>query len=201
MAAPPPLVRDLPERPASKVEITNDAWHACIRAAWARYRKDAPTPAALRLMWAMWALETANGKAMWNGNFGNMMPDAASSQYANGWIYLNTSAGKLKFAAYPTSQAGAYDWLRYFNRPSYGPDAVFAAFQAGDAAGLAHLLKIRNYYGDGSEDDYRNGLIARAKQYTPSTARPATTGDGGGAAFGAGAALLAAILLGRARKA
>lgn len=193
MATKPVPVSSLPERPASRVEITNAAWHACIRAAWARYRKDRPTPAALRLLWGMWALETANGKAMWNGNFGNMMPGAASSEYANGWIYLNTSAGKLQFASYPTSQAGAYDWLRYFNRPSYGPDEVFAAFQAGDAAALAHLLKVRYYYGDGSEDDYRNGLIARAKLYVPSNARAAESGGGGGALLGLG--LLAGVVV------
>lgn len=188
-------VASLPQRAATKTPITNDEWHALIRAAWAKYRTDKPTPAALRLLWAMWALETGNGAGFWNGNFGNMMPGAASDQYANGWIYLNTSAGKLAFAAYPTKAAGAYDWLRYFNRPSYGPAPVFAAFQAGDPAALAHELKVRGYYGDGSEDDYRNGLIARAKQYVPSTAAPAGSRDsgGGGIAIAVG---VAAVWLG-----
>lgn len=189
------------EVPKFKANLTNDDWHRAIYVAWRKRRQDIPTKEAIRLLWAMWHLETGgNGVGFWNYNFGNMTPGAADSNLTNGYIVLNPSGispttgqpyPPMRFASYATADNGAEDWIRYFSRKGWEP--VMQALQDGNVEAFNHNLKVRGYYGDGDEGQYLAGLKARSKMYVPSSisfeyAQP-TSGSSSSGAVALGVAL------------
>lgn len=183
------------EVPKFVSKLTNDEWHNAIYLGWRKKRTDVPTSEAIKLLFAMWDLETGGGKGFWNYNFGNMTPGATEAHYTDGYIILNTSEGPMKFASYPNAENGAEDWIRYFSRKGWEP--VIAALMAGNVEEFSHLLKIRGYYGNGAESTYTAGLKNRLKNYVQSTTsfEYAKSSSGGSGLLYAGLAGLAVVVL------
>lgn len=64
-------------------------------------------PLTNNVMWlllALWDLETASGKSMWNNNAGNII---RTPQWSGDWYLANDSGNMREFRAYPTRDAGA----------------------------------------------------------------------------------------------
>ncbi len=127
-----------------------------------------PSPPRLACAWAMAALEHAHGDAVWCFNVGNI--DAAEDWTGN--VFSLTAdevlGGKRRavtklLRAYDGAEEGAAGYWRFLAGERWQP-ALFAAFDAGDPAAVAHRLKLGRYY-TATEASYAAALSALFMEY------------------------------------
>jgi len=121
-------------------------------------RKTGLRPSALRLLMALWDLETGAGTSMFNHNWGNMIV----GKDVNHPYYLADDSGNLrKFRAYDNVFDGAADWIRQLFRP----DKPWAdGIASGDPVVFAERLKAGGYY-EAPVERYTKTLVGRWEKY------------------------------------
>lgn len=115
-------------------------------------------PSAIRLLLALWDLETAAGGSMYNHNWGNMVVgDHPGHPY-----YVADDSGNLRrFRAYDSAAEGAADWLRQLFRA----DKPWAeGLATGDPKRFARALKAGGYY-EAPLERYTRTLVERWRKY------------------------------------
>ena len=132
-----------------------------MQSANARAMGPGASPAAIRMLAAQSALETAGGKSMYGYNFGGIK-GVGPGGLSHKLMTTEVENGKEKrlpqqFRAYGSLDEGASDYVNFI-RQNY-PEAYQRAI-AGDVAGYAKALKQRGYYTQ-DEAKYLEGLRSR----------------------------------------
>lgn len=174
-----------------------------IETAWARrsaLRNDVPqpTPERVRLLLALWDLETGTGGSQFNFNFGNQIATRPDQNF-----YVADDSGNTRhFRAYTDALAGARSFVSQLTsdtRPQW-----VAGLATGDPTEFVRSLKGLNggpEYFEAPFERYRNTFLARWERYAPKARPPRrgtvqVEGDSGLAwmTFAAAAAALATYL-------
>lgn len=116
------------------------------------------TAPAVRLLLALWDLETAAGAKMWNHNWGNMIVgDAPGHEY-----FEADDTGRIRrFRSYDSFQDGLVDWLQQlFRTDKPWRDGI----ASGDPVVFARKLKEGGYY-EAPLERYTKTLLQRWRKY------------------------------------
>lgn len=159
---------DALEVPRIRTTPTTLEWRDGITAAWDMLFDSAPTVAALSVLWAQWALETARGRACYAWNLGNIKAvpgDGRPYCVLHTFEFIDGKRVEMDdhFRAFPTLLQGALDYLRFLSRPSYAEP--WACVLRGDADAFARALKAKGYY-TAPVEDYARNLRALAHEFT-----------------------------------
>jgi hypothetical protein len=134
-----------------------------------------PSPRALGILWAQWALETGRGRSMHGNNFGGLKgvgPEGGSAVLATREGFGSTETRiRSRFRAYETPEAGARDYVQTL--ADRYPEALAAAAK-GDADGFVRGLEQRRYF-TADPAEYRRGIGALLREYEtrgPAGCRP-----------------------------
>lgn len=123
----------------------------------------------LTLLTAQWGLETGNGAAMMNYNFGGIKGRGPSGLYTSYKTKEGSGASEItivdKFRAYASAEEGATDYVRVL-RDRF-PKA-FEAAQTGEARAFVHALKTEGYF-TADEETYTRAIahLSGDFSYTP----------------------------------
>jgi len=121
-------------------------------------RKTGLRPSALRLLMALWDLETETGAKMFNHNWGNMVIGSDKDHP----FYVADDSGNLrKFRAYDDVFEGAADWIRQLFRSDKPWGEGIAS---GDPVVFAQRLKDGGYY-EAPVERYTKTLVGRWQRY------------------------------------
>jgi hypothetical protein len=181
--------------------LTVDEMAGIFAAAYEAQIGGAPSRDLLRITMAIIGLENANGKAIIQHNWGNVMADAGwiSRGYPT-WMHPKWEPGQpMFFRAYPSHLVGARDWWRLMFK-KFRP--VLVAANEGDAKeAVAQLYKL-GYVVGGSRTGYANTVtkLADSKEYREAFGwtKPRARGWMGPVAGGVGlAGIVAHALFGR----
>lgn len=147
----------MPQVPIRQTVLSPTEAERLLRLAW-EARLDVPVQdRQLRLLLALWDLETARGQRMWNHNWGNIIETDTSRPF-----YTADDSGNLRrFKAYLTADEGADDFLGelHFKREWFEPIAKGASPEA-----FARGLKARGYF-EAPLDRYARTLRQRWELY------------------------------------
>lgn len=161
--------------PVIRTPLTADEARELIETAWAKrasVRPDVPppTPERVRLLLALWDLETGTGGSQRNFNFGNQVATRESQDF-----YVADDAGNTRhFRAYPSGQAGAASFVAQLTsdtRPEWRDGLA-----SGDPQFFVESLK--GLHGGGFEyfeapfEQYLQTFLGRWNRYDPKDLPP-----------------------------
>lgn len=113
----------------------------------------------LRLLLALWDLETGGGTRMFNNNWGNLVSTLPSQDF-----YRASDSGNIRrFVSYATPRAGSDAFVRNLIRDSRSHWR--AGLLTGNPAIFAHQLRISPAYYEAPESVYTRTLVARWNLY------------------------------------
>ena len=130
-----------------------------------------PSVAVLRLLLAQWALETGNGSAIHNYNFGNAKHSSADQYFQTfegGEVVGGTDVKSvMQWAAYPDPISGAAGYIKTLkSRPHW-----WAGLRSGSAAKYNKALSTAPKYYTAAPAAYLKTLEDRAAHYAAVAAR------------------------------
>lgn len=176
------------ELPNKFTTVTPDEAAKAISIGYQKVTSKKPSAVILVLLLAQWALETGNGSAVHNYNFGNTKRSSADTYYQffrcneilNGQtVWFDPPAPECAFSAYLTPEAGAEAWIRILKkRPNW-----WNGLLTGDVTAFNTGLSTAPKYYTANPTSYLNLLKNRVTAYTPQAIEY-------GAKFGLGSALL-----------
>lgn len=153
------------EVPRVRTTPTIIEWRDAIAEAWDVAAFGEPTIAALSVLWAQFALETARGKSMFNFNIGNIKWTPGRDYCVlHTYEFIGGKRVEMddRFRAFPTLVDGARDYLAFLSRASYAEP--WSCVLRGDPVAFAWALKRKGYY-TASADDYASGLQRLAAEF------------------------------------
>lgn len=161
------------DKQKTQVSLT-DLVHAFIRA-WQSLFNEKPSKEQLAMFISQNSIETANRKAMWNYNIGNITHSTDDFDY---WEAIDHSGGKpflSKFRSYNSLDDGVLDYLKLLRR-TY-PQSFAAS--SGSPKDFAHSLISQKYkyYDPSVEPQYSAGMSSLYKQYMKSDEFDMAYGD------------------------
>jgi len=131
------LAGDFPNEPNRVIRVPTNMTRVEMMQAMREGHKTAighyPTDKRLLVGWSQAAIETRQGKEIYNYNFGNI------GSYKNRPYYVK----KRRYRAYKTSNEGAAAYWRFISERCR---SSLKYFDKGDAFGAAHRLKACGYY-------------------------------------------------------
>ncbi len=139
---------------------------AALSEAWPRVIGGEPPRESVLLLVAQWGIETANGRACWNWNLGNVkrVQGEPWTWLNNVWeilrgqrVTFNPPHPQTHFRAFHSLEDGAEAYLTFLQRKYAG---AWDAALSGDPRDFAHRLKELRYY-TADEHDYGAALEAR----------------------------------------
>lgn len=155
------------ERAKTRTALSVQEGRDALARGFERVTGRAPTETELRMLVSQWALETANGHAVYNYNFGNVTTKKSGGPY---YIipgiteYVGPGGEGVKkdmvFRAYESADDGAYDYVR---RLALDWPKAFALLGSGDTAAYGEALKhgVHGVYYTASLEKYQAGLADR----------------------------------------
>lgn len=147
------------EVPKTRTPLTPQQAEALFRQVWTQSTTETLTEGALRLLLALWDLETAAGQSQFNNNFGNII------QTQDGPFYLADDTGNLRrFISYPSAEHGASGLIRQLTRDSRAHWRE--GLLSGDPSFFAQKLKEVPSYYEAPLDRYRKVLVERWRKYS-----------------------------------
>jgi hypothetical protein len=178
--APAPPVRPPASEVAPRRTSTNVAEiRGALERAHSRLFGHAATPQLLDVLTAHVGLETADGREMFNHNFGGIKGRGPSGKMAVCRTHEYGPEGKVTirdgFRAYDSLEQGAGDYLRLM-RERFGTSLEPA--RRGDVDAFAAALKRKHYY-TAPERLYADGLRARIQAHGGSVSAPGGASRGG----------------------
>jgi hypothetical protein len=164
----PPSARDAKHVVAARTPLSGTQASEAIRAAYTQVVGEPPSKGTLAILTSQWALETGQGKSMYNFNFAGIKgrgPEGMTAVMSTREGY-GASAVQIKdgFRAYTSAEAGAKDYVSLLQR-KYG--AALEAAKAEQPERFAQELKVAGYY-TGDPALYAKGvtqLANRAMEY------------------------------------
>ncbi|HVR20345.1 MAG TPA: glucosaminidase domain-containing protein [Polyangiaceae bacterium] len=148
---PSPLPTERPAARSSFAALTGGrtpldggAAARCLAAAWREVLGEAAPHGALRLLWAQWALETAQGRAMRGNNFGGIKASRGGALYPTTEGFGASRVRVLgRFRTYATPEEGARDHVTLLARRF---PLALEALRRGDASGFVAALARGGYF-------------------------------------------------------
>lgn len=147
------------EVPMVRTPIDAQQAEQLLKDAWAELRSEPITEGVLRLLLALWDLETDAGRAQFNHNFGNMI------QVTDGPFYRALDSGNpRRFVAFPSVQAGARGFVRQLTRDSraHWREGLLSE----DPMEFARQLKKPPAYYEAPLERYSQTLLRRWRRYS-----------------------------------
>jgi Mannosyl-glycoprotein endo-beta-N-acetylglucosaminidase len=153
---------------ASRTPLSGTQASEAIRSAYSQVVGEPPSQGTLAILTSQWALETGQGKSMYNYNFAGIKgrgPEGMTAVMSTREGY-GASAVQIRdgFRAYTSAEAGAKDYVSLLQR-KYG--AALEAAKAEQPERFAQELKVAGYY-TGDPVLYAKGvtqLANRAMEY------------------------------------
>lgn len=158
---------------ANKItKVTPDEAAKAISTGYAKVTGKKPSAAILALLLGQWALETGNGSAIHNYNFGNTKRSSADAYYQffrcneiiNGQtVWFDPPAPECAFSAYLTPEAGAEAWIRILKKRANWWNGLLT----GDVVKFNTGLSTAPKYYTANPALYLSTLKNRVAAYTP----------------------------------
>lgn len=145
-----------------RTNVSEDQLTKALIGAWKVLFNSEPTKEQINMVLAQNAIETGHRKSMWNYNVGNITTSGNGS--FNYFDDLTTSEQikpgtwekrNLKYRAYPSLQAGAYDYLKFLSGKKYA--GAWAHIMNPNPVAFSKALKQIGYY-TANEADYTKQL-------------------------------------------
>jgi hypothetical protein len=172
------------ELPNKVIKVTPDTAAKAIAIGYQKVTGKKPSAAILALLLGQWALETGNGSAIHNYNFGNTKRSSADAYYQffrcneiiNGQtVWFDPPAPECAFSAYKTPEAGAEAWIRILKkRPNW-----WNGLLTGDVTAFNTGLSTAPKYYTASPALYLNTLKNRVAAYMPQAKQYGVTAASG----------------------
>lgn len=182
----------MPQVPITHTPLTPSEAERYLRLAWEARFDEPIQDRQLRLLLALWDLETAAGAKQWNFNFGNLVQNDTSMPF----FVADDTGNTRRFRSYLTPDDGADDFL---GQLEFKPDWFGPLVQGASPEVFARGLKAGGYF-EANLDRYTATLRQRYANY-PHLSRPmqrlaGASGGSNDAGAGAGLFVLAAFGLG-----
>jgi hypothetical protein len=164
----------MPEVPIRRTPVTAAQAEAMLSDSWSSLFSETVRPDVLRLMLALWDLETDAGRRMWNNNFGNILVNESSQNY-----YLARDGINVRrFRSWVLDTSGADGFVRQVTSPTR--PIWSAGLMTGHPQKYAVALKGPPAYYEASVERYTKTLVARWNKYPHLHAAPPGRRSSGG---------------------
>ena len=160
------------ELPNKFTKVTPDAAAKALAIGFQKVTGKKPSAAILALLLGQWALETGNGSAIHNFNFGNTKRSSGDTYYQffrcsevlNGKeVFFDPPSPECAFSAYKTPEAGAEAYVRILKKRPHWWNGLLSGNVATFNAGLS----TKPVYYTANPTTYLKTLTNRVAAYTP----------------------------------
>jgi hypothetical protein len=160
------------ELPNKITKVTPDEAAKALATGYKRITGKKPSVAILGLLLGQWALETGNGVAVHNFNFGNTKRNSGDTYYQffrcseilNGQeVYFDPPAPECSFSAYKSAEDGAEAYIRILKKRSNWWNGL----QTGNIVAFNTGLSTAPKYYTASPTQYLSTLQNRVLNYLP----------------------------------